>query len=137
MNIKDVLLSFDGRINRWEFWVKGLVPWIGVEVAFAGAILGLSLLLASVVDNGESLEVNFGRWVMLLSLIGLLPFTFFSIYVHLAIFSKRWHDLGRSGRWNWFLFIPILGWAVFILYVLILGLMRGKREENQYGPIPG
>jgi uncharacterized membrane protein YhaH (DUF805 family) len=69
--------------------------------------------------------------------IGWIPtvgwiLTLASIIPGWAIMSRRFHDIGKS-LWNWlWLFIPIVG----AIMVLIWFCKDGDAFENQYGPDP-
>ena len=103
-----LLLSFRGRIPRSTFW------WSLVG-------LGLVFIVLLVV-----LERTFGRTASLI----LYPPFFWALA---AVATKRLHDRGKRPAWFLLLLIPILG----PLWLFIeLGLLRGTRGENQYGPDP-
>ena len=58
-----------------------------------------------------------------------LIFYFPAIWVALATYVKRWHDLGKSGWMVLTLFIPYIN----LLILLYLGLAPGTPEANKYG----
>lgn len=115
MSLGQVLFSFDGRINRREFWLKGILP-LWVASLLVGAVSGL------LDDLG-----------IILVVVWVIP----AIIASLAVLIKRWHDLGRSGLWVLPGFIPILGALYSLVTLLILGICRGQAVDNQYGPPPG
>jgi len=94
--------EFNGRAGRPEFW------W------FALFSLVASLLA----------EFIFG-WMLssLVNLALLLP--------SLAVGARRLHDIGKSGWFQLLWFIPILGWAVMIYF-----LVQPSVGPNQYGDAP-
>ncbi|MCX6047595.1 MAG: DUF805 domain-containing protein [Chloroflexi bacterium] len=99
--------SFDGRINRSTFWLKGFLPifLISVIAAAVDRALGMNNILAGLV-----------------SLILLIP--------NLAIAIKRWHDRDKSGWWILIVLIPIIGW----LWALIEeGFLAGTPGPNRFG----
>lgn len=109
MDYKDVWLTFDGRIPRSEFWLKGVLP-----------IFVINLLL-SAIDS-----IITGGLIATLASIVL-------IYPMVAIAIKRFHDRNKSGWWALILIIPIIG----ILWVLIEGgIFKGTEGPNNYGPDP-
>ncbi len=71
-----------------------------------------------------------------LKLIIRIFFGILLIFISLAIFTKRWHDLGKTAWWSLLPFIPIFGW-LYILMFIYLGVARGQADENKYGPVPG
>ncbi|TPW27511.1 DUF805 domain-containing protein [Martelella alba] len=54
----------------------------------------------------------------------LLPFVCVSV--------RRFHDIGRSGRWLVLYLVPILG----ALAVLVMSALPGVEQGNRYGPKP-
>ena len=47
MPIQSVLLSYDGRINRSDFWIKGVLPIIALSILAAIAVVVLSVVHAA------------------------------------------------------------------------------------------
>ena len=99
----------DGRLNRMEYFLRMLI------LTPAGAI-GSGLINA-----GKSEVVVIG----------------FTILAVVAVFSsfqiiKRFHDMGESGWWQFFLLIP------FLNILLGLGLLfgRGTDGPNRFGEKP-
>ena len=129
MSLTTVLFSFSGRINRRQFWLQGMLPWVGLLAICFLAVIGIGLGISAAAGARAS---EYEIFIMIL----WLPFAFFLTYVLLCIYSKRWHDLGRSGMWNLFLFIPILGFFAHPIILLTLGIRGGQSEENDYGPVP-
>lgn len=111
MDLKHLLLSFDGRINRQPYWLYILA--VVVVVA-----LPLSLFFE---PDSESYDVASG----IASLILLYP--------SLAVQAKRWHDRNKSAWWILINLIPIIGG----LWTLIeCGFLRGTPGPNRFGPDP-
>jgi len=108
---KDLLFSFDGRVNRGKFWLGVaaiyIVPWI-------------------IFVFGVMLDSAFLYWIgILVALIAIWP--------GIAISIKRWHDRGKSGWWIFIGFVPLIGplWAL-----IETGFLPGTPGTNQYGPDP-
>lgn len=126
MPVSYVWFSFDKRINRKAFWLKGVLLSFLAQIAFQ--------LIAQVLDFGLVAMLgheSIGRIVV--SVILGLPFIVFVIWVSFAVGVKRCHDRGRSG---WFLLIgliPVVG--TIWLFVEILCL-KGTDGENRFGPDP-
>lgn len=98
---------FEGRARRTEYWVFALINFL------------ISLVL-SVIDN--SLGIT---WLSsLYSLAVLLP--------SLAVMVRRLHDTNRSGWWALIGLIPVIGWIVLLVFML----MDSDPQANQYGPNP-
>lgn len=64
-----------------------------------------------------------------------ISFTYFTIVVllltpQISVWTRRMHDIGRSG-WTWlFVFIPIVGWILILRWLT----KEGNPEPNKYGP---
>lgn len=100
---------FKGRAPRSEYW------WF-VLVAF---LFAWPLLLA---------ETKEGTWFTILSFIYFM-LTLSVVIPLAAVWTRRMHDVGKSG-WSWLLiFIPIVG-----LILLMRRLTKeGSAEANKYG----
>ena len=109
MDYKDVLLSFDGRIGRSDFWLKGILPIFVV------------LVLISAIDS-----VITGGIIAILAQI-------LSIYPSVAVGVKRFHDRNKSGWWVLITLIPIIGG---LWYLIECGILKGTEGANNYGPDP-
>ena len=123
MKLTKVLFSFKGRINRKEYWLKGLLP--STLISFAALIAPIILIdiaLASRISE-SLLDVVKGA----LS----IPSLIFAYLTLLAIMTKRWHDFGRPAWYN-LLFATPLGAVLIIL----LGTLPGRTETNKYGASP-
>lgn len=96
-NLKYVLLSYEGRLNRAKYWAAFgvlLVAW------------GLSAMIS------ETLFVV----VYLVSL-----------YSSTVIGIKRLHDLNKSGHWLWFTLVPLFNLYVAVLIMFVSGTKGGNR----------
>lgn len=86
--------DFEGESNIAEFWIPTLVHTILLNVLRYGF--------------NQSAEIT-----TTLSILGLLMFI-----PELAILVRRMHDIGKSG-WYWlWIFIPILGWILLLVACL-------------------
>lgn len=118
MTLKQVLFSFNGRINRATYWVYTL----GLTFLFIVALICIALFFNAILDVGGS-DLFVGIFVV--------PAVILLYYIGLAIHTKRFHDTNRSG-WNYlWSFIPIFG-GIYILAVC--GCLNGTEAENNYGP---
>ena len=131
MDWKYLFTSFEGRINRKPFWL-GLLVLIAAQWS-VGILLfaAVGLLLMS----GAGPEMS-PRDMFLLKIFGmLLPLvvTLVFLYPSVAIYTKRWHDRGKSGWWMLILFIPLLG---FVWFLIECGFLQGTEGPNQYGSDP-
>ena len=104
--LRRLFLSIRGRIPRSTFWFATLGAWTAFIVLFL------------------ALDAVFGRTGTLL----LYPPLYWALF---AVSVKRYHDLGTSAWWLLLLLLPIAGPA----WVAIeLGLRRGTRGDNRFGP---
>ena len=134
MKIKQILFSLVGRISRREYWLKGMLTALGIFLItrLLSFLIGIVMKLATDPETPDGVLVN----PIIVDIIWI-PFGMFLIFIQLAIFTKRWHDLGRTGMWSLLLLIPIVGFVLYIPMFIYLGVARGQAEENQYGPVPG
>src|SRR3954452_13488776 len=111
MDFKTFYFSFDGRIGRQDFWLRYVLPYLGM-------IFVIVLI--------EGINENVGQTVSLI-------FSLAIIWPSLAVIAKRWHDRNKSGWWILIALIPIVGsiWAL-----VENGFLRGTVGPNRFGPDP-
>ena len=110
MSLSFVWFSGEGRIGRRDYWLRGVIP-IVMAALVVGIVAGILNYFAELVGN----------------LFAVLP-ALFLLYVFVKVSVKRWHDIGKSGIWCVFQFIPFLG----ILVTIGLGLVKGQEGKNMY-----
>jgi len=145
MNFASLFMSFEGRISRKPFWL-GLLSLL---------ILGLIILLGSLYVAGER-DYPVIRFNILVIEVALL-------YPLLAVGVKRLHDRGRPGYTALVFILPwllhqvtnlvgitgdptainaidiafiLINFVLFVWFVVDLGVLRGTRGPNAYGPDP-
>lgn len=125
MSLMQVLFSFDGRINRSTFWLKGMLGYACLWV------VGMGVFFFSLggLDSDAPPE---SPW----PLIVLLFWTVLSWWIMLAVYAKRWHDHDMSGWWTALMLVPIVNffWGIYML--IKLGFLKGTDGPNRYGPAP-
>lgn len=127
MDIVSLLTSFEGRINRAKWWlgllILVIVQWIIWYIV--SMTMGVDMMTANDPAQMEQVMSAVGIPIGIISLIFLYP--------TLALYTKRWHDRGKSGWWTLIILIPLIGgiWAL-----IELGILRGTVGPNQYGPDP-
>jgi uncharacterized membrane protein YhaH (DUF805 family) len=103
---------FTGRARRSEYWTFAFINIV------IGSILNYIPPMNEV--NGQIYSI----WNSIFSLIIFIP--------SLAVLTRRLHDTGRSG-WHFFwVFLPIIGWIVLIVFLV----QDSKPGDNEYGPNP-
>jgi uncharacterized membrane protein YhaH (DUF805 family) len=105
-DMKWLLLSFEGRLNRKPFWL-----WVLASLIIAS--------IAQIIDGREPGPVT--------AIVALLL-----IWPWLATTAKRLHDTDRSGWWMLIVFVPLIGG----IWLLVLEVLRGTPGPNRYGPDP-
>lgn len=111
MDWQNLLLTYDGRLNRQPYWI-GILVLIAFNVA--GVLIGMAI--------GGALG----------NLISLI-FSLAVLYPSLCLAIKRCHDRDKSGWWILINFIPLIG---FIWWIVEFGCLRGTEGPNNFGPDP-
>lgn len=116
LTLKEIYLSFEGRVPRKVFWIYGVL------VVFVGAlvVVGVVTVIASFI----------GGWFAFI----LIPFYIMVIWGSLAIQVKRWHDRDKSGWWVLIGLVPLIG---AIWQLVECGFLEGSQGDNRFGPAPG
>ena len=114
--MKYVLFSYDGRINRKQYWSMGILPLLGLAFLW-----GITIIPISYWFPWASILVSIGA---ILCLVG--GFT--------AVSVKRCHDIGYSGFWTLFYLIP--GVALVGLVALGAWPSSGPNKYDQVEEIP-
>ncbi|WP_371537035.1 DUF805 domain-containing protein [Streptomyces sp. NBC_01023] len=101
-------VGFSGRARRQEYWMFTLFSII------------ISVVLAII-----SMAVLDSNWLSgLYTLAVLLP--------TLAVTVRRLHDTGRSGGWIFIALVPLVGWIILLVFLVL----EGERQSNSHGPDP-
>ena len=121
----NVWFSFDGRLNRKAYWLKGIV---GLNLVNMGGLVLYTLLSIPVVLVTEPLSPG----LSVLAWVVAFPLIVFQLWVLLAIAVKRAHDLGHSGVWLLTGLIPI--WNIWVMIQIYF--LRGAVGPNTFGVDP-
>lgn len=105
--------DFKGRATRREYWLFFLANFLAMIVL---TIAG-NFITGFRFDFGEILA-------RIYDLVVLLP--------SLAVCVRRLHDSGRSAWWLLLIAIPIVGWIILLVFLLL----DSQPAENKYGPNP-
>lgn len=105
--------NFSGRARRKEFWMFTLMTFV---ISFVLTMIDIFAGLEFAPDVGI-LSTIFG-------LIILIP--------SLSVTVRRLHDTGRSGAWILIGLIPLVGWIVILVFMVL----DSQPEANRFGPNP-
>lgn len=120
--MKDLLFSFQGRVNRAPYWYVHLVI-SAVHIVIFAALVGPAVL-----SGDPRMMVNSAGAMSLISLL-MIPV----LWISLAVTVKRCHDRDKSGWWIFIVLVPLIGPIWFLIDV---GFLRGTPGPNQYGVDP-
>lgn len=110
LTLKQIYLSFEGRVPRKVFWIHGFLVFMAI-----GFVIGIVSAFSPK-----------------LGMILMVPFYIAMIIGGLAVQVKRWHDRNKSGWWVLINLIPVVG-----LWSLIeCGFFRGTEGGNDFGGDP-
>ncbi|MEI6193672.1 MAG: DUF805 domain-containing protein [Verrucomicrobiota bacterium] len=115
MTIPAILFTFNGRITRSEFWLKGVLIMLPIGV------LNNVLMYGTDSDGAHT-------FAFVIVLISLWPCA--------ALYIKRLHDHDRSG---WFLLMILIPFANIIFGIWLIAVtwfMRGTVGSNRFGDDP-
>ena len=118
MDIKFLLLSFDGRIRRLHYWLGA----IGTGVVF-GVIFNILMMMSGALMGHPN--------PLVLAL--MLPLAAADFWIGIALAIKRCHDRDKSGVFLLVGLIPLIG-GIWLL--IDLGFLDGTPGPNKYGPSP-
>lgn len=102
MNLVALLFSFQGRINRNQYWLGSMGAGLIGFIAF----FAITLMSASPADAPKGAATP-GMLTSLLTLPVMVALT----WAGLALQVKRFHDRGRSG---YFVLAPLLPWVIIV-----------------------
>ncbi len=122
--MKDLLFSFQGRVNRAKFWLVNIGLCV-VEAIVFGIAGGGAMM------SGDPTAVDMSS-LGVMGIIGLLFFIVF-FWIGLAVAVKRWHDRGKSGWWVLIALVPVIGG---LWYLIECGFLKGTTGANTYGADP-
>jgi oligopeptide/dipeptide ABC transporter ATP-binding protein len=113
VNFWQVLTSFNGRLNRRDYWLKGVLP------------------LSCIVFGPVAVLAALGRGKAALIVFGVLALA--TLWSWLAATVKRLHDRDHPG-WHLALeLIPVFG-QIFAIWVFVdVGFLKGTYGRNRFG----
>lgn len=120
MDIGNLLFGTKGRINRRDWWLGNVFALI------------IASVLSSVFHLSIPHELSWKMFSLHNITIGMVIGVCF-IWMHIALNTKRWHDLSKHGVFTVLNYLPVLG---FFVSIFILGLCKGDSDSNEYGDKP-
>lgn len=105
--------DFEGRARRKEYWMFIL---FNILISFVIGILG-----AIIGETGGLITV---------SLSGL--YSLFIFIPSIAVTVRRLHDTNRTGWWILIWFIPVIGWVILFIFMIL----DSDPNANAYGENP-
>ena len=106
--------DFSGRARRREYWFFVLF----------NIIVSIVLTVCDVFLGTYSAAASIGILTGIYTLAVLIP--------GIAVTIRRLHDTGRSGWWILIVLVPIVGWIVLLIFMVI----DSQPGQNAYGPSP-
>jgi uncharacterized membrane protein YhaH (DUF805 family) len=122
--MKDLLFSFQGRINRAKWWLISIAMGV-VEAILFGIIIAL---FSAGIDATTGMPRFSGIGAILFIVVAAVAF-----WISLALAVKRWHDRDKSGWWIFIVFVPVVGG---LWYLIECGFLKGTSGANTYGEDP-
>lgn len=106
--------TFSGRSRRKEYWMFFLFVTL--------IMIGLAIIDLLVGTYNEAAGIG-----LLQGLFGLA-----TLVPYLALNARRLHDTGKSGWLQLLFIIPLVGFILWIIWMVT----EGDRVTNKYGPNP-
>lgn len=108
--------QFEGRATRREYWLFQVLLWL------------INLVFLVTLSNAIPAGREAGPFLVL----GMLTLMVVLFIPSLAVTSRRLHDSGLSFAWWLVIFLPLVGWLLSLVFLLL----GGARGPNRYGPDP-
>ncbi|MCC6192867.1 MAG: DUF805 domain-containing protein, partial [Burkholderiales bacterium] len=99
---------FEGRARRKEYWMFIL----------------FNLIVAAILNTVDWMVGTGGLLGGIYGLAVLIP--------GIAVTVRRLHDTGRSGWWILIVLVPLVGWIILLIFMVL----DSHPGDNQYGPNP-
>lgn len=151
MNLTHVLFSPNGRIGQQEYWI-GILIIVGANLLltwlpFIGTIIWLGLIYVGICvygkrlhDAGKTAWIHGLVWLMQFGL-GIIGFILAGGAILAAISAGGSSGepniaaiLGASGS---LILVAGLGFLIWIVYTIWVGISAGDPGANRFGPPPG
>jgi uncharacterized membrane protein YhaH (DUF805 family) len=112
--------DFKGRTSRKAYWM-----FVLFNVLISWAVIALDNIIGTEeVGRLTFFGIYNGMFNNFYGLIMLIP--------SLAIAVRRLHDVGKEGKFFFWIFLPVVGWIMLLLELIKVG----DAGQNQFGPVP-
>lgn len=131
-----------GRISRKDFWLGFVISYLvslffgGITYLVLDSVLPYVLFITPLYMVGIiPLLGIIALYIPTLTMVFLYILSVIPLYIFFVVTIKRYHDLGKSGWWSLFIFLPVVG----MLFVLIeCGFGPSRLFKNKWGePVVG
>jgi uncharacterized membrane protein YhaH (DUF805 family) len=151
MNLGNVLFSPNGRIGQQEYWIGVLIiiggnvllswiPFLGFLISIGLIYVGVCVYGKRLHDMGKTAWIHGIVWLIQIVLI-VIGFTMAGGAIMAAMANGGGSDeanlaafLGASSSVALFLGLGFLIWVVYTIWV---GVSAGEAGDNRFGPAPG
>jgi uncharacterized membrane protein YhaH (DUF805 family) len=116
------LFSFRGRVSRSSFW-SVIIPIFLSNIVLG--VMGATISIAAQ-ERGPNPGTSSTLVLIVLACLGVVIVA--GMWISLATYAKRWHDIGHSGWMSLTLLIPFVGLLIFGY----LGFSPGVTGLNKY-----
>ena len=124
MSFRQIMWSFNGRINRPTFFILWVLTTCFLNVSLWVCLFGSLILFGSLTEVHQTQIITIlVAWVVVYVLIVVWPC--------IAIIIKRLHDTNRSGWMCLLALVPLVN-----LWLMVCMFLPGTQGSNSYGPQP-
>lgn len=120
--VGSLLFAFGGRINRAKWWLAVLV----ILIISIVAAIAFGIIEATAGTTGQTI-----------SLVGNVGVSIMTLWISIATAVKRFHDLDRTGHWNWLFYlgpVVVIGAAIAASFPILWPLIQKFGADNAAKP---
>jgi uncharacterized membrane protein YhaH (DUF805 family) len=150
MNLSHVLFSPNGRIGQQEYWigililiaaniVAGFIPFLGILISLFLIYVGVCIYGKRLHDAGKTAWIHGLVWLIQIGL-GIIGFVLAGGAIMAVLANSGGSDqvnaaaiIGASGS---LFLVGGLGFLIWIVYTIWVGISAGDPGENRFGPAP-
>lgn len=150
MNLSHVLFSPNGRIGQQEYWigililiaaniVAGFIPFLGVLISLFLIYVGVCIYGKRLHDAGKTAWIHGLVWLVQIGL-GIIGFVLAGGAIMAVLANSGGSDQVNAaaiiGASSSLFLVAGLGFLIWIIYTIWVGISAGETGENRYGPAP-